>query len=125
MREGLIPFVGQRLTVRGVVRKFGVRPLFADLYGETLMLEDVTLADGTPLTDHIWLPLGLRLAALHPTPGDVLELTARVAPYTKHRVVRRKNGRYHYVHATADFKLSHACQVRWLAHTLEQKGCTP
>jgi hypothetical protein len=44
MRELLQPLAGQRVSIRSRVSRFGCRPLAFNLYGETVLLEDVTTA---------------------------------------------------------------------------------
>jgi hypothetical protein len=46
MREHLQPLDGQRLTFTGTFTRFGCRPHFGNVYLETVLLENVTTADG-------------------------------------------------------------------------------
>jgi hypothetical protein len=120
MREALRPLEGQRITITGTVRKFGCRPIGFDLHGETVMLENVTGQDGEALTDHLWVNLGVRLMALDLRKGDVLTLSARVRPYTKHRFAVRKDGRYKFTYASADYKLVYPSGIQRLAQGVAQ-----
>jgi hypothetical protein len=120
MREALRPLDGQRITITGRVAKFGCRPLGFNLYGETVCLEGVTGGDGQALTDHVWVNVGARMEALDIRKGDVLTLTARVRPYTKHQRVVWKNGKFKFTHATLDYKLTYPARIQRLA-----QGATP
>lgn len=115
MREALAILNGARLAVTATVVRYGCRPRFADLYEETLLLQNVCTADGDLLTDHLWLCMGSRLAAVDPQPGDLLSFTGRVRAYTKHKVCQRRNGKMVYVRATHDYTLRYVTQIRKLA----------
>jgi hypothetical protein len=120
MREALRPLDGQRITITGRVAKFGCRPLGFNLYGETVCLEGVTGGDGQALTDHVWVNVGARMEALDIRKGDVLTLTARVRPYTKHQRVVWKNGKFKFTHATLDYKLTYPARIQRLAQGVQQ-----
>jgi hypothetical protein len=83
MRDSLVPFEGQRLTVRATVFKLGTCQGWARIRERTICLGNITAQDGAVLTDHVWLTLGKRLAALAPHRGDLLELTGRVSLYRR------------------------------------------
>jgi hypothetical protein len=83
MREALQPFEGQRLTVRGTVLKHSTRIGWAGVREPTILFGNVTALDGMVLTDHVWLPLGKRLAALDLRTGDLAQFTGRVAIYRR------------------------------------------
>jgi hypothetical protein len=83
MRDALQPFEGQRLTVRGTVLKHSTRIGWAGVREPTVLFGNVTALDGMVLTDHVWLPLGKRLAALELRMGDLVQFTGRVAIYRR------------------------------------------
>ncbi len=83
----LAGYAGQRLALRGVVRRFGTSPVLPSLRRPTVLLREITLTDGTVVTDHTWLIVGRRLAAVNPQIGDVLAFRASVRPYRKGRTL--------------------------------------
>jgi hypothetical protein len=125
MREQLIPLLGQRLAVRGTFAKYGSRPYFRDFREETLLLTDLATLDGQPLTDHLWLLRTQGFAALDLHKGDTVTFSARVAPYTKYQVYRRKNGRLKRVYGIPDYRLNRPTQIRRLAGTPTEGSTQP
>lgn len=111
MRSQLACRAHQRLHVCGTVRRFGCRPLLPNIYQQTVLLADVALADGTPLCAHMWMPYGVRLAALDLKPGDRICFHARVRPYLKHHLVQRRCGSLKRIRATEDYKLVYPTRV--------------
>ena len=122
MREALAAREGIRLAVVGTVVRYGCRPVFTNLYQETLLLRDVRTSDGEFLTDHLWMHMGARLAAIEPVSGDVLAFTAWVKPYVKHRLVTRRNGRLVQLRATQEYGLRYPSRIVKLSST---QGDTP
>jgi len=111
MREHLQPLEGQRLTFTGIFTRFGLRPHFNDMYLQTVLVEQVTTADGTLAADHVWLACGERLGALDLRQGDRLTFCARVRPYHKGQIYRRKNGKLKRVVSMLDYKLSYPTRI--------------
>lgn len=111
MREHLIPYLGRRASYRARVIRLGWRPRTANLLEPTVLLGAVVDAAGLPVCDHVWLPLGRRLAAQDPRPGDVLTFVASARPYRKGRV-RRPDGSVSA--GRLDYKLAVPSAVRKL-----------
>lgn len=109
MRELLAPHAGRRLQLTAVVERFGCRPCSPSLAEVTVLLTGVADAQGRPLADHVWLPVGKRLAALAPRAGDVLAFTAVPTPYRKGRI-RRPDGTI--TAGRLDYKLARPANVR-------------
>ncbi len=85
MRDALAPYLGQRITVSAPVKRFGTRPGWNGSKLPTLLVGPVLAADGSEITDHLWLHVGQRIALADPQLGDTLILTGRVRPYTRRR----------------------------------------
>lgn len=111
MREGLQALEGQRLIFTGTFTRFGCKPLFGDLYLETILLEDVRLEDGTMCAQHVWLASGAKLSRLELHAGDTLSFEARVRPYTKRNIYQRRNGRIKRIRKTLDYTLAYPSRI--------------
>jgi hypothetical protein len=111
MRELLAPLEGQRLTFTGTFAGYGCRPHYGNVYLQTVLLQDVTTADGAPATDHVWMYCGERFGALDLRRGDKLTFQARVRPYHKGQIYCRKNGRLKRVKSYLDFTLSYPTRI--------------
>ena len=122
MREALAALNGQRMTFTATFDRFGLRPHFGDIYLQTVLLQDVTTADGTPAASHVWLPCGERLGALDLHHGDKLTFQARVTPYHKGQVYRRKNGKLKRIVSFLDYKLAYPTRI---LHQPKREGATP
>ena len=83
MRETLAALDGQRLTVRATVLKFSRCIGWAGIRRPTILLGQIAAVDGALLSDHLWLHLGKRMADLDLKLGDLIEFSARVAPYRR------------------------------------------
>jgi hypothetical protein len=85
MRDALAPFIGQRITVTGRVQRFGTRPGWNGSKLPTLLVGPVLDAQGTEITDHLWIHIGQRIALADPQPGDYFTWTGTVRLYTRRR----------------------------------------
>jgi hypothetical protein len=74
---------GQRLTVTGTVLRLSTRRDWAGIRIPTVMLGQVKDTNGQLLTDHVWLPVGKRLALAELHLGDIVQFSARVLPYRR------------------------------------------
>jgi hypothetical protein len=83
MRDALQPFEGQRIAIQATVRKLSTRIGWAGVREPTILFGDVSTLDGVVLTDHLWMLLGKRLAALDLHSNDVVQFTGRVAVYRR------------------------------------------
>ena len=110
MREQLAALEGQRLTVTASVLKRGSVVSWLGVREYTICLGPVQTLDGQLLTDHLWLKVGRRLAALDLHKGDVVQFSGRVRPYKKARV-RRAGQPFTY---SLDYKLSYPSNVQCL-----------
>lgn len=89
MRDGLQPFIGQRIMVSAPVHRFGTRTAWTGAKLPTVLLSPIRDMEGHKLADHLWLHVGKQIAALDLKPGDVLTFTGRVKPYTH---MKRQHG---------------------------------
>lgn len=105
IREQLARLVNQRLEVVATVGRYGARLVYKNFYQQTLLLRNLTTADGAPLCDHVWLPVGERLAAASLQVGDVVTFKARVRGYHKHRVYYRSRDGVVLVSSTLNYTL--------------------
>jgi len=85
VRDVLAILEGSRGVYRALVVRLGSRPISPSIRQRTVLLRHVATAEGEPITDHLWLPIGRRLAEADPRPGDLLEFAATVVPYIKQR----------------------------------------
>jgi len=108
MRDQLAINDGRRLACRARVQQFGTRPISSSCRERTVCLVDVAGADGGQLADHVWFPVGKRLAALDLRRGDVLTFTATVRAYRKKRT-RRPDGSC--TPGVLDYKLAAPAQL--------------
>lgn len=83
MREALAARNGQRLQVQATVVRLSMRIGWGVVREPTILLGPVATVDGEPLCDHLWMPVGRRLAALDLQPGDMVRFSARVATYRR------------------------------------------
>lgn len=113
-RQQLAPFVGQRLQVTATVIRFGARQVYRNFYEQTLLLRGLAAADGAQLCDHLWLPVGERIARAALQAGDVVTFTARVRLYHKHRVYYRKRSGVILVSSTPDYTLVYPARMHKL-----------
>jgi hypothetical protein len=103
MREKLKEICNVRARFRGRFEKFGHRTS-AGYLRQMALLRDITDSNGNEMCDHIWLNLTERVKALDPQPGDQIEFTARVRPYTKGYYDNRRRD-YRLSHPTAFVKI--------------------
>jgi hypothetical protein len=107
VRDALQILAGARIEVQATVLRFGSRTGWTGARQRTVLLGQLTSADGVMLTDHMWLIVGRRLAALDLQPGDTLAFSGRVRPY-QHRGTADREQR-------TDYALSHPSRCRVLA----------
>jgi hypothetical protein len=96
MREKLKEICGVRARFRGRFERFGERTS-GGYVKRMALLSDITDSKGNEMCDHIWLNLTKAVKALELKPGDRIEFTARVRPYTKG----------YYDNRQRDYRLSH------------------
>lgn len=101
--ERMRDFMGKRIRVRAVFSKHGNGVEGTNLKPK-LCFQDLRLADsGKFLKDHAWVNNTVKLHELSLSPGDIVELDARVGEYT------RQNG-------TEGYNLSYPTKICKVGH---------
>lgn len=111
MREILQTLDGQRLTFVATFNRYGAHRIFGDVCEQTVLLADVATLDGLKCTDHLWMACGARFDRFELKPGDVLMFDARVKPYHKRKVYKRKDGRFKHLSSILDYTLSYPSRI--------------
>jgi hypothetical protein len=93
----------ERATYRATFDRYGVKTWHGKS-ATTVLLLNITDADGNAVCDHLWMNLTRGFETLDLRPGDTVEFDGRVTAYTK--------GRYHN---RTDYKLSRPTRIRKLA----------
>lgn len=91
MRSELSNYMGKEMTFTGVMCGLGHRKTFTyrKRYSgvgkpiSTILIRNITGADGNMICDHLWLDVTPDWARLHPERGDVVEFTGTVTNYVK------------------------------------------
>lgn len=78
-RDRLADFWNQRITVQAIFERYG----HTRHARKVAVVQHIT-RDGELLADHVWIPLGKALRALHLKPGNCIQFEARVMRYIKH-----------------------------------------
>jgi hypothetical protein len=80
--EGLAPYRGKRITVRGLFDRFGWRQ---DRHGRnhTALIQALGLDDGTPLCEHVHVQHADQMQAYELVRGERVQFTAIVMSYPK------------------------------------------
>ena len=109
MRKNLKEIEGERKPFTGVFVRYGEKMGWTGYPEPTILLRDIQDSDGKVLSDHIWFSLTKGFWALGDLQGgEIIEFTARVKPYIKGYVCRRK-----YIdERTIDYKLSHPTRIK-------------
>ena len=119
MRDVLAILEGSRGVYRALVVRLGSRPISPSIRQRTVLLRHVATAQGEPITEHLWLPIGRRLAAADPRPGDLLEFAATVVPYIKQRDLNPDGT---VTGGVLDYRLGHVAGVRKLTATTTERS---
>jgi hypothetical protein len=120
-RTELAPNLNQRHTYQGRVERFGTKPAYRGPPQTTVLLVEVCDAAGRQVTDHLWLTVGKRLAALQLQPGDLVQFDARVTTYTKGYKGRREGGKP----LSRDYRLSYPTNLRKVPATAATQAPLP
>ena len=83
MRAVLGNYVGQRRRFYGTFARCGTKRGWGGRIDQTVLLVNIVDDAGTPVADHLWVPLTHTLARLGLVPEDVLAFDACVAVYRK------------------------------------------
>lgn len=112
MRKELKKLDGQRGLFIGTFVRDGLKNGFKGAPLPTILLKDVrSVSDNKPMCDHLWLNKTKALAKLDLSAGVQIQFAARVKPYSKGYLGKRKDIRKEI---KQDFKLSHPTQVEIL-----------
>jgi hypothetical protein len=90
MREALAAINGTRSRFTATFKRFGSRTAYRGPAIRTALFVDVCGLHGEALTDHLWMNVGERIAALDLAPGDRVSFEARVTEYVKGYKGRRE-----------------------------------
>lgn len=79
-RDRLADFWNTRITVQAVFQRFG----YTRHSRKVAVVEHIT-HEGELVADHVWIPFGKALKALHLKTGNLIQFEARVMRYVKNR----------------------------------------
>lgn len=115
MRKELKNRDGQREMFHGTFDRFGTKPNWHGFPEKTVLLVNVTDANGNRVSDHLWFNLTKQFEALDLQHGDLIEFHARVKKYEKGYFGYREDV---YKPLETDYKLSYPTKIKILRREL-------
>lgn len=112
MRKELAKEKGNRKQFKAIFSRIGKKTNFKGYSEETILLTNIIdTATNSQVADHVWFSYTQGFIKASLTPGDTLELEARVKEYKKGYVSKKLK----INSSSIDFKLSHPTKIKKIA----------